>query len=69
MSEYQRRYAKCVVCDSEGVVVNKMYSQKQISQRGIEYSGAYVFNRICDDRQNKYIKNNPEIKVDWTDDN
>lgn len=67
MSDVQRRYAKCVVCESEGTVVNKMYSQKQISEQGIDYSGAYVFNRICTDCQNKYIHNHPEIKVDWTE--
>lgn len=65
MSEYQRRFAKCIVCEKEGEVINKDYSQEEIHKKSIEYAGAYIFQRICDECQYKYIENNKEIKVDW----
>lgn len=65
MSDSQTRWADCVVCGSEGEVINQRYSQKQIRENNIEYGGGYTFKRICTDCQNKYIHNNPEIKVNW----
>lgn len=64
-SERQTRYAACVLCNREGEVTNKTYSQDEIHKEDIEYGGSYVFKRICDDCQYTYIHKHKDIKVEW----
>lgn len=60
--EGQTRFCRCVICQKEGEV-EKKFSQKEIIDQHIPYSGAYVFNGICTDCQRKYI--NPDIPMNW----
>ena len=67
MSTVELRSAICVICHAEGDVTNKRYTQDEIEQEYIPYSGNYVFKRICTDCQNKFIHNQPDIAVRWID--
>lgn len=61
-TEKQTRFCRCVICQKEGEVV-KRFSQKEILDQQIPYSGAYVFQGICTDCQRTYI--HPDVQMNW----